>query len=247
LIDHAIDLAISFVALAAVFVPLEHAFTARTQPWLRSTLRLDLVYMAAQYLLFLPLLVVLTAHLQSALALVSSGPMRGAPLLLQIPAAVVLGDLLLYAGHRLSHEVDLLWRFHRVHHTSTELDWIAAHREHPVDGWWSQLCLMTPAFLLGVDVLAFGPVFVFRGLCANFVHSNVRMKLGVFGLLFGDPVLHRWHHAKLDRCRHNFANVAPYLDVLFGTHHRPDDERYELGLPEAQPTTFAGQMLSPFR
>ena len=68
------------------------------------------------------------------------------------------------------------------------------------------------------------PVFVLRGLWAVLIHSNLTLPLGPLGLLLGDPVLHRWHHARVARCTHNFANLAPYLDVLFGTHHRPLDE-----------------------
>ena len=90
------------------------------------------------------------------------------------------------------------------------------------------------------------PVFVFRGLCAIFVHSNVTLPLGPLGLLFGDPVLHRWHHARVERCGHNFANVAPYLDVLFGTHHRPADEAFPLGLEDAPRHGLVRQLVAPF-
>lgn len=30
-----------------------------------------------------------------------------------------------YWGHRLSHELPWLWRLHRVHHSSTHIDWLA--------------------------------------------------------------------------------------------------------------------------
>ncbi len=113
-----------------------------------------------------------------------------------------------------------------------------------MDGIYSQLCLNLPGFILGVDMVSIMSVLVFRGLCANFVHSNVKMRLGIFGLLFGDPVLHRWHHAKLSETKHNFANLAPYLDLLFGTHHRPVGEDYPLGLPRDGASTFFRQLLT---
>ena len=47
--------------------------------------------------------------------------------------------------------------------------------------------------------------------------------------------------------RHNFANVAPYLDVLFRTHYRPDHEDYELGITdENMPRSLPGQVVYPF-
>lgn len=245
-----LDTFVAFVVLAAIFVPLERSFAARRQRYARPGIRLDLAYFAFQNLLMLSVLLAFNEWLQ-----VEVGPIappavrsvvRSVPFPVQVAVAVVAGDMLLYWGHRASHRFPLLWRFHAVHHSATSVDWIAAHREHPLDGLFSQLCLNLPAFLLGVPIHAVASLFVLRGLFAVFVHSNVRMPLGPIGLLFGDPVLHRWHHARVDRCRHNFANVAPYLDVLFGTHHRPADERYELGLQDPIPSGLPGQLIHPF-
>ncbi|MDF1663105.1 MAG: sterol desaturase family protein [Planctomycetota bacterium] len=161
---------------------------------------------------------------------------------LQIILVIVLADLAQYWGHRLAHQVPLLWRFHGVHHTSTSLDWLAAYREHPIDGLYSQLLLMGPAAFLGVHPITIMPVLVFRGLWAVLVHCNVRLPLGPLGILLGDPVLHRWHHAKRVT-EHNYANLAPYLDVLFGTHHRPEKEDYRLGVEGDFPRTFSAQLI----
>ncbi len=242
------SLGVSFLLLALIFIPLERSFTGRTQPHVREEFRLDILYFIAQYLIFLPLILGFNNKLQAwtsplapsiALAFVD-----GLPIYVQAAGVVILGDLVVYWGHRLSHQVPLLWRFHAVHHSARKLDWLAAQREHPFDGVYSQLCLNLPGFMLGVDMFAIMPVFVFRGLCANFVHSNVKMRLGLFGVLFGDPVLHRWHHARVSQTQHNFANLAPYLDLLFGTHHRPANEDYPLGLDTDDTPTFIRQLLT---
>ena len=47
--------------------------------------------------------------------------------------AFVLSEVCGYWGHRASHEIPLLWRFHRVHHSAPELDWLAPNRRHPID------------------------------------------------------------------------------------------------------------------
>jgi sterol desaturase/sphingolipid hydroxylase (fatty acid hydroxylase superfamily) len=243
------SLGISFAVLALIFVPLERTFTGRTQPHLRDGLRLDILYFAAQYLVFMPFLLAANNRLQQWVGPTSPTALlewvQGLPIYVQALLVVVLGDLLTYWAHRMSHEVPLLWRLHSVHHTAEKLDWMAAQREHPLDGLYSQISLNLPGFLLGVDMLAIMPVFVFRGLCANFVHSNVKMRLGGLGLLFGDPVLHRWYHARVSKTRHNFANLAPYLDVLFGTHHRPANENYPLGSVLLKTSGFSGHMLEP--
>ena len=244
---------INLVVLAAIFVPLERVFPARPgQSILRPALALDGCFFFGQYLLT-------SAASLAALGLVS-GALRdhGAwlrvaahlPSWLQVALAVVLGDFVVYWFHRACHRFDVLWRFHAVHHSSEHLDWLAAHREHPLDGITTQLCMNLPAMLLGVHMELLAGVAVFRGMWAIFVHSNVRVPLGPLRLLFGAPELHHWHHARHapgQSTTHNYANLAPYLDVLFGTHHRPEgEERYPLGLDEPWKPSWLHMMLRPF-
>lgn len=244
------DTGVAFAVLAALFIPLERTFAARKQSYARPEIGLDLAYFVIQHALMLSVLLAFNGWLQAFVGPVSPRGLRHAvdtlPFALQVVLAIVAGDLLLYWGHRAEHAIPLLWRFHSIHHTATRMDWVAAHREHPLDGLFSQLCLNLPAFFLGVPIHVVAPLFVFRGLCATFVHTNVRIPLGPFAVLFGDPVLHRWHHARVDRCRHNFANVAPYLDLIFGTHHRPANEDYELGIGEPMSASLGRQMVHPF-
>ncbi|MEW5851843.1 MAG: sterol desaturase family protein [Myxococcota bacterium] len=247
--DALVDLAIAVVAMIAVFVPLERVLPARPQGHVRPGLSLDVTFLIFQYLVMVGVMVWFNSRLQLFLGPLGPAAMvkrvHALPVVLQVLLVTVLGDVLLYWAHRACHVFPLLWRFHAVHHSSTHLDWIAAHREHPLDGLYSQLWLNLPAVVLGVDVTAVGPLLVLRSLCAVFVHSNVRVDLGWVGLLLGDPVLHRWHHARADHCRHNFANLAPYLDIIFGTHHRPLDENYPLGVTESVPRGFLRQLLHP--
>ena len=43
-------------------------------------------------------------------------------------------------------------------------------------------------------------------------------------------------------------NLAPYLDLLFGTYHRPrGPETYPLGLTEPWPRRYLAQLARPFR
>jgi sterol desaturase/sphingolipid hydroxylase (fatty acid hydroxylase superfamily) len=243
--------ALAFVLLAALFVPLERVFPARLQSLLRPAICTDLAYFALQNLAMVFVLLAFNDALGDValdvVPLAVPGFVRTLPWAVQVVVAVVAGDVLLYWGHRACHAVPVLWRFHAVHHSARHLDWVAAHREHPLDGLFSQLCLNLPAALLGIPIAVVGPLFLLRGLSATFVHSNVRLPLGRWGLLLGDPVLHRWHHADVPRCVHNFANVAPYLDVLFGTHHRPADEHYSLGIDEPMPDGVLAQLVHPFR
>jgi sterol desaturase/sphingolipid hydroxylase (fatty acid hydroxylase superfamily) len=63
--------------------------------------------------------------------------------------------------------------------------------------------------------------------------------------LLGAPELHHWHHARAN-AGHNFANLAPYWDVVFGTHHSPSEaEDYPLGIDEPHPASYPALLLWP--
>src|SRR5262245_8646570 len=128
----------SLLFVAAVFAPLERAFPARPgQPFFRPAFRTDLAFFLGQYLVWNGLVLSLFAPLSRALAAAEPEGFRAAfaaqPFWLQAVEVVLASDLLVYWGHRVQHRVPFLWRFHAVHHAAERLDWLAAHREHPVD------------------------------------------------------------------------------------------------------------------
>ena len=55
------------------------------------------------------------------------------PTWLGIAAALVAIDFGNYLAHYLLHRVDALWEFHKVHHSSRSLDWLATFRSHLVE------------------------------------------------------------------------------------------------------------------
>ena len=60
------------------------------------------------------------------------GPLAAMPLWAQALTFLVVSDFLLYWFHRLYHGATL-WKYHAVHHSSEDLDWISAARFHPVN------------------------------------------------------------------------------------------------------------------
>lgn len=245
-------LAASFCLLAIVFGPLERLFPARPgQPVLRPAWRIDLWFFLGQYLVFAA---VAGWVLSGAARWIDVHAIHGArawaaslPLWLQGLMALALGDFFVYWFHRACHRYDFLWRFHAVHHSAEHLDWLAAHREHPLDGIATQLCLNAPGIALGLPFEAMGAIVVIRGVWAVFIHSNVRLPVGPLRWILGAPELHHWHHARVERTEHNFANLAPWLDLLFGTYHRPTGpERYELGISDPWPRGYLAQLVRPF-
>lgn len=243
----------SLALLALAFVPLERAFAARPeQRVLRPGLTADLVFFAGQYLVWDGLSLSLLLLARDGVAPDALAGLRGGfaalPLAVQAGVSLLLGDLCVYWFHRACHAFTPLWRIHSVHHSSEHLDFLAAHREHPLDGLLTRLSVNLPAFVLGFPLHLIAAFFAFRGFWAVLIHANVRLPLGPLGWLVGSPELHHWHHARVDVTRHNFSNLAPWVDVVFGTYHRPaGPETYPLGVPEDHPRSYLAHLLHPLR
>lgn len=242
---------LSFVFLALVFRPLEWAFPAdKKQRFFRPEWWTDLCFFLGQYLLWGGLVLwALTFWRDGLQSLVPQSlqlAVATQPWWAQALEVVLLSDFLIYWGHRLQHRIPLLWRFHAIHHSAEHLDWLAAHREHPLDTVYTMGLINAPAFALGFPLETLAGLIAFRGIWAIYIHSNVRLPLGPLRMLIGAPELHHWHHDK-DRDAGNYANISPIMDLLFGTYVCPDHEPDEFGVKEPIPRSYLGQMLYPFR
>ena len=242
--------ALSFLFLGLLFWPLEAAFPARPgQRFFRPAWRTDLCFFVGQYLLWSGLVFALLLQFDGWLDGIVPTGFRAAvglqPWWAQAVEVVLLSDFCVYWGHRLQHRVGFLWRFHAVHHSAEHLDWLAAHREHPVDTVYTLGLINLPAFVFGFPLETLAALIAFRGLWAIYIHSNVRLPLGPLRMLIGSPELHHWHHDR-DRGAGNYANISPVMDLIFGTYRCPDREPEAFGLREPIARGYLGQMLHPF-
>ena len=245
--------AASFATLLVVFVPLERLFPARPgQQILRPAWWTDLAFFAGQYLLWVGLSVWILAQVQTRIPPIVPSGVRATfaawPCACEALGLIALGAGSVYWVHRACHSHPWFWRIHSIHHSAEHLDWLAAHREPPLDGILTQLAVNAPALLLGFSVGQVAGVAALRGMWAIFVHSNVRIPLGPLRVILGAPELHHWHHLRRVRAE-NSANLAPWTDLLFGTYHCPDggEEDWPLGVEEAVPRGYWGMLGWPLR
>ena len=169
---------------------------------------------------------------------------------LQILEIVLISDLLGYLFHRLLHSNPWLWRFHKVHHTSNHMDWLAAARLHPVDKLLGDFVQFVPLLCLGFGD---GPLLIYvsiLGFQMFLNHSNARINLGQLRWLIAGPDFHQWHHCE-DPSAYN-RNFAPHLvifDRLFGTAHIPKERSrpWKYGVRESAPEGFWRQLVHPFQ
>lgn len=240
---------VSFLFLSLVFIPMEKVFPAKKeQQVFRKNWMVDLCYFLGQYLLWNGLVLWGLNYFGDWLDGIVPQNFRQAvnsqPLWLQSVEVILLSDILIYWGHRLQHKVDFLWRFHKVHHSAEHLDWLAAHREHPLDSIYTVALINLPALIMGFDLNALAILVAFRGIWAIYIHSNVRLNIGPLKYIIGSPELHHWHH-DIERDRGNYANVSPLMDIIFGTHTCPAKEPDAYGIKEDFPKNYVGQMLKP--
>src|SRR3954470_6986854 len=173
---------LSFVALFLIFRPLEIVFAARRQKFFRPGWFTDLCFFLGQYLLWGGLVLGVLSLFHRQLGAVVPAAFRQAvaaqPWWLQAVEVIALSDFLIYWGHRFQHRVGFLWRFHAVHHSAERLDWLAAHREHPLDTGYTMTLIPLPALVLGFPLETIAGFLLFRGVWAAFLHANVRLPVG---------------------------------------------------------------------
>ena len=252
------------LALALVFSVLTHfwACNAGTPWWRKRELVTDLCYW-----FFIPLfarvfrigLLALGAglifHIHDADELIAfydngHGPLSGLPLWLQAVLFLVLADFMMYWLHRLFHGATL-WRYHAVHHSSEDVDWISAARFHPVNLLLGTIGVDVVLLLAGISptvMLWLGP---FNIVHSAFVHANLNWDLGPVRYVIATPRFHRWHHTSLaEGGNTNFAGSFPLWDLLFGTFRMPENKLpadYGIAEQASFPTGIAGQFAYPFR
>ena len=132
----------------------------------------------------------------------------------------VLYDLMFYVSHRLQHRVRVLWCFHSVHHTSTEMRLTSAVRGSVFD------FIYNPPFFVWICVLGIHPLMFIAvrtisrmwGILEH-VHESNLGHTPLLNRVFITPDVHRVHHGKnaiyLDK---NYAEVFSVWDRLFGTY-----------------------------
>ena len=132
------------------------------------------------------------------------GPLSELPLWLQAVLFLVLSDFMLYWLHRMFHGGGF-WKYHAIHHSSEDLDWISAARFHPVNLLLGTIRVDVVLLMAGISpnvMLWVGPFNIFH---SAFVHANLNWTLGPFKYVLATPVFHRWHHTSPRRGRqHQF-------------------------------------------
>jgi sterol desaturase/sphingolipid hydroxylase (fatty acid hydroxylase superfamily) len=136
----------------------------------------------------------------------------------------LLVDLAYYWGHRMSHEVNLFWGGHVVHHQSEEYNLSVALRQSSLQTVWTFAFNLLIA-LLGFDPVHFILISAFNTLYQFWIHTETIGKMGWFEYIFNTPSHHRVHHGRnpkyIDK---NHAGSLIIWDKMFGTFQAEEEK-----------------------
>lgn len=242
--------------LAAIFVPLEAFFSVRKArvfyPGWSVNLAWYFVNALTPILVLAPIAALLAQGVHAVLPWRITHLGESLPFWPRVAAAMVVGELGYYWGHRLCHQVPFLWRFHAVHHSAEHVNFLVNARAHPLDMVFGRLAMLLPLFALGLSSPAGSaasmPVWLLLfSLGWSFViHANVRLRFGPLEELIASPAFHHWHHTRDDHTDRNFSTMLPFIDRLFGTFYLPRHWPAAYGTSTPMPASLAGQLLEPF-
>ena len=249
-------------AISLVVWLLEIAFPWRKdQKIIRKDFWLDTFYMYFNFFIFAivisgiyELLGVLFGDLGITAKSLAIIDMSAWPMWVQLLVFFIILDFVQWFTHVLLHRYEVLWRFHKVHHSVKEMGFAAHLRYH-----WMENILYKPLKTFGVMILGgFEPeqayiVHFIAIAIGHLNHANIKITWGPLKYIFNNPVMHLYHHVKALPENHshgiNFGISLSLWDYIFKTSYVPEDSgTIELGFPgdEKFPQTFTEQLTYGF-
>jgi lathosterol oxidase len=248
---------ISLFFSALVFIPMEKFLGQRRLSPLRPGWRTDMGYFFMSHVLVQFILILVTASTSTIAALAVfpglKALIQSLPVWGQFLLAVLVADVAQALLHRAYHNIPWLWRFHAVHHSSREMDWLAGSRIHFVEIVLTRSAVLLPLIVLGFSAPAVNAYVILVGLQAVLAHANLGIRFGWLEYVLVLPRYHHWHHARQqDYIDVNYAIHLPLVDMLMGTFKLPprrDEWPAEYGVMKLDtvPRGIVRQHLMPFR
>lgn len=164
-------------------------------------------------------------------------------------AEIIIGymaiELLGWFSHMLRHKIRVLWVFHEVHHSQSNMNPLTLFRVHPVDYLLSECLMFLPALFFSETLGIVLSYLVISRLHDALSHSNIRTNLGPLRYIFVTPQSHRVHHSGEEAYYDmNYGVTLCIWDRLFGTHSPSDFVYPKTGIPDK---AFPEEKQAPLR
>lgn len=187
------------------------------------------------------------------------------PQLLHLPSwvtfvlAIVVSDFLSWFAHFALHQHPFLWRFHAIHHSQRDLNFLTDLRFHAGEALFTFPILILPMYFFMIPLPYQGYYLLFRTWYARLYHASIRSNFGWLRYILVTPQSHRVHHSIEPRqYNQNYGVIFSVWDFWFRTQYKHYDDYPQTGIDDPHfPTeqkfnlssalkTYWAQQLYPF-
>ncbi|HPG10199.1 MAG TPA: sterol desaturase family protein [Chitinophagaceae bacterium] len=173
-------------------------------------------------------------------------------------AAALIGvfalDFSSWLVHWVMHKNKLLWRFHVIHHSDTNVDVTTGLRHHPGDSLLRGIFFLLLIFVSGAPMYSVMMYQTLVVLATAFTHANISLPAKVdktLSYFLISPNMHKVHHHwKQPFTDSNYGAVFSIWDRLLGTFMKLDKSQIRYGIdrdyPEEKDENLALLLKKPF-
>lgn len=177
------------------------------------------------------------------------------PMWIQLLIFFIVLDFVQWFTHVLLHRFDVLWHFHKVHHSVKEMGFAAHMRYHWMENiFYKPLKVFAVMLLGGLEPTQAFVVHFIAITIGHLNHANIKLSYGPLKYIFNNPVMHLYHHAFTLPKNHshgvNYGISLSLWDYLFKTNYIPESSgNIELGYSDDKkmPKRFLGQLFYGFK
>ena len=159
----------------------------------------------------------------------------------------ILRDLTKYFFHRLLHN-SVLWKLHKVHHSTENLNWMSQFRVHWAESFIFNIVNCWVFIFMNVSEYNLIIVQILECQLTFIAHANIKFKYWPFQGYLNNTLTHHWHHAKQSVYSggQNFGAILIIWDRILNTYYCPmnsTDISYGLEKSEYFPRTYSKKIL----
>jgi sterol desaturase/sphingolipid hydroxylase (fatty acid hydroxylase superfamily) len=162
-----------------------------------------------------------------------------ANILLTVIIGVLALDFSSWLVHLVMHKVPLLWRFHLIHHSDTNVDVTTGLRHHPGDSLLRGIFFLLLIFISGAPMYSVMIYQTLVVLATAFTHANISLPVKLdkaLSWVLISPNMHKVHHHwKQPYTDSNYGAVFSIWDRLLGTFSSLDIKQVKYGLDRYYP------------
>lgn len=118
----------------------------------------------------------------------ASNPMRNWPMWAVLLTGFVIRDFVQWNVHRLLHRSEILWEFHKVHHSVEEMGFAAHLRFHWMENVVYRTIEYIPLALMGIGLYDFFIIHIVTLVIGHYNHANITVSGKWTGMILGAAI-----------------------------------------------------------